>query len=247
VQGKFIDTEEMTRDVVPRTSPERWREMVKLYDGEIAFLDAQVGALVGELRRRNLYDDTIIVVTADHGELFGEHGLATHFKALTEEELHVPLLIRYPPGIPAGTRVATPVELVDVLPTVLDFVGGGVPPMDGRNLRPLMAGKPSEVNGETFSVLLRKPRKGFPHTAAGDLVALRKPESKYIWSSTGMHAYYDLLADARESRNLFGDGRPPEGTRSQLQDWRLKHGLDRPEGELDPLTKDRLKMLGYIN
>ena len=247
VQGKFISTEEMTRDVVPRTSPERWREMIKLYDGEIAFLDAQVGALIGELRRRNLYDDTIIVVTADHGELFGEHGLATHFKALTEEELHVPLLVRYPPGIPAGTRIATPVELVDVLPTVLDFVGGGVPPMDGQNLRPLIAGKPSDVNGETYSVLLRKPRKGFPHTDAGDLVALRSPESKYIWSSTGRHSYYDLLADARETRNLFGDGRPPEATRSRVQDWRLKHGLDRPEGALDPLTKDRLKMLGYID
>jgi arylsulfatase A-like enzyme len=247
VQGKFISTEEMTRDVVPRTSPERWREMVKLYDGEIAFLDAQVGALIGELRRRNLYDDTIIVVTADHGELFGEHGLATHFKALTEEELHVPLLIRYPPGIPAGTRITTPVELVDVLPTVVDFVGGGVPPMDGQNLRPLIAGKPSAVTGETYSVLLRKPRKGFPHTDAGDLVALRTPESKYIWSSTGRHSYYDLLADARETQNLFGDGRPPEATRSRVQDWRLKHGLDRPEGELDPLTKDRLKMLGYID
>ena len=246
-EGKFISTEEMTRDVVPRTSPERWHEMVRLYDGEIAFVDAQVGALVRELQRRNLYDDTIVIVTADHGELFGEHGLATHFKALTEEELHVPLIVRYPPGIHAGTRVTTPVELVDILPTVLDFVGGGVPPMDGRNLRPLIAGKPSAVNGETFSVLLRKPRKGFPHTAPGDLVALRSPQSKYIWSSTGMSSYYDLVADARELQNLFGPGRPPEETRSRVQDWRLAHGLDRPEGELDPLTKDRLKMLGYID
>jgi hypothetical protein len=103
------------------------------------------------------------------------------------------------------------------------------------------------VNGETFSVLLRKPRKGFPHTAPGDLVALRSPQSKYIWSSTGMSSYYDLVADARELQNLFGDGRPPEDTRTRVQDWRLKHGLDRPEGELDPLTKDRLKMLGYID
>jgi arylsulfatase A-like enzyme len=245
--GKFISTEEMTRDVVPRTTPETWRQMVQLYDGEIAFVDAQVGALARELQRRGLYDDTIMIVTADHGELFGEHGLSTHFKALTEEELHVPLIIRYPAGIPAGTRIATPIEMVDVLPTVLDFVGGGIPPMDGRSLRPLMAGQPSEVTGETYSVLLRKPRKGFPHTAAGDLVALRTPQSKYIWSSTGMHSYYDLLADARELQNLFGDGRPPEEARTRVQDFRLAHGFDRPEGELDPLTRDRLKNLGYID
>jgi arylsulfatase A-like enzyme len=246
-QGKFISTEEMTRDVVPRTAPERWRQIVQLYDAEVAFVDAQVGAIVRELQRRNLYDNTILVITADHGELFGEHGLATHFKALTEEELHVPLIIRYPPGIAARTRIATPVELVDILPTVLDFVGGGIPPMDGRNLRPLIAGKPSPVNGETYSVLLRKPRRGFPHTAAGDLVALRTPQSKYVWSSTGKHSYYDLVADARELQNLFGDGRPPEATRSRVQEWRLAHGLDRPEGELDPLTRDRLKNLGYID
>ena len=245
--GRFISTEEMTRDVVPRTSAERWRQMVQLYDAEVAFVDAQVGALVRELRRRNLYDDTIVVVTSDHGELFGEHGLATHFKALTEEELHVPLIVRYPAGIPAGTRVATPVQLVDVLPTVLDFVGGGVPPMDGRNLRPLIAGTPSAVNGETHSVLLRKPRKGFPHTAPGDLVALRTPQSKYVWSSTGQHGWYDLIADAREHQNLFGDGRPPEDTRARVQEWRLKHGLDRPEGALDPLTRDRLEALGYTD
>jgi arylsulfatase A-like enzyme len=244
-QGKFISTEEMTRDVVPRTSPERWKQMIQLYDGEVAFLDAQVGALVHELQRRNLYDDTILVITADHGELFGEHGLATHFKALTEEELHVPLILRYPAGIRAGTRVATPVELVDVLPTVLDFVGGGIPPMDGRSLRPLMAGQPSGVNGETYSVLLRKPRKGFPHTAVGDLVALRTPEMKYIWSSTGQHSFFDLAADAKEMQNLFGDGRPPQETRTRVEQWRVGHGLD-SDRKLDPLIEERLRSLGYL-
>ena len=245
-QGKFISTEEMTRDVVSRTSPERWRQMIQLYDAEIAFLDSQVGAVVHELERRNLYDNTILVVTADHGELFGEHGLATHFKALTEEELHVPLILRYPAGIRAATRIATPVELVDILPTVLDFVGGGIPPMDGRSLRPLMAGQPSGVNGETYSVLLRKPRKGFPHTAAGDLVALRTPESKYIWSSTGMHSFFDLAADAKELQNLFGDGRPPQETRTRVEQWRVGHQLDRTETKLDPLTEERLRSLGYL-
>lgn len=245
--GRFISTEEMTRDVVPRISPEHWRQMVQLYDAEIAFLDAQVGALVRELERRNLYDDTILVITSDHGELFGEHGLATHFKALTEEELHVPLVIRYPPAIRAGTRVATPVQLVDILPTILDLVGGGVPEMDGRSLRPIMAGEPSAVDGETWSFLLRKPRKGYPHTAPGDLVGLRSPQAKYVWSSTGMHAFYDLQADAREQQNLFGDGRPPMETRVRVEEWRVAQGLDRAEGKLDRLTEDRLKALGYID
>jgi arylsulfatase A-like enzyme len=106
----------MTRDVVPRTSPEKWHEMVRLYDAEIAFVDSQVGALVRELQRRNLYDDTIVIVTADHGELFGEHGLATHFKALDRggaaRPPHRPLPARHPEGHPrddagrAGRRPA---------------------------------------------------------------------------------------------------------------------------------------------
>ena len=77
-------------------------------------------------------------------------------------------------------------------------------------------------------------------------MALRTPQSKYVWSSTGQHGWYDLIADARELRNLFGDGRPPAETRARVQEWRLEHGLDRPEGQLDPLTKDRLRMLGYL-
>jgi arylsulfatase A-like enzyme len=158
----------------------------------------------------------------------------------------VPLILHYPAGIEAGTRVTTPVELVDILPTVLDFVGGGIPPMDGRSLRPLMADRPSEVNGETYSVLLRKPRKGFPHTAVGDLVALRTPATKYIWSSAGQHSFFDLAADAGELRNLFGDGRPPQETRTRVEQWRVGHGLDSAERALDPLTEQRLKSLGYL-
>jgi len=77
-------------------------------------------------------------------------------------------------------------------------------------------------------------------------VARRTPETKYSWSSTGQHSFFDLAADAKETQNLFGDGRPPQETRTRVEQWRVGHGLDRTDTKLDPLTEERLKLLGYL-
>lgn len=81
----------------------------ELYQGEIAYVDAQLGRLVGELRARGLLDETILVVTADHGESFGEHADWLHGRTVYASEIHVPLLLRYPRRLPAGAVVTAPV------------------------------------------------------------------------------------------------------------------------------------------
>jgi hypothetical protein len=96
---------------------------VDRYEGAIRFLDEQVTALADSLRVRDLLDNTILVVTSDHGEQFGEHGLFFHSNSLYPQLIHVPLLIRYPGQIPAGSRVTTPVSLCDVGATVLALSG----------------------------------------------------------------------------------------------------------------------------
>ena len=96
-----------------------------LYDDSIAHLDRQLGALLDELQRRGVLDDTLVVVTSDHGEHLGDHGLFFHGCSLYRQLVEVPLVIVDPEGVPAGRAVAEPVSLRDVPATVLDLLGLG--------------------------------------------------------------------------------------------------------------------------
>jgi arylsulfatase A-like enzyme len=96
--------------------------IVNRYDNAIRYVDAQVGRLVAELERRGQLDDTIIVITSDHGELFGEHDLVTHGRSLYDAEARVPLLVRWPKRVRAAD-VYEPVSHLDILPSVLDLMG----------------------------------------------------------------------------------------------------------------------------
>ncbi len=105
------------------------------YDAAIAYLDSELDRLFRALAARDLLDRTLVVVTSDHGEHFGEHGLKGHANSLYLPLLQVPLLLRYPPGVPAGLRVMAPVGLQDLPATVLDLAGAGtVPGIPGRSL-----------------------------------------------------------------------------------------------------------------
>lgn len=103
------------------TDAER-RELVNCYDGEIRYVDAQVGAFLDGLEQRGLLANSLVIVTADHGDMFGEHGHYGHPRRLYDEVLHVPLVVRGP-GVP-DTTVEGPVSTLDVWPTVLDAVDG---------------------------------------------------------------------------------------------------------------------------
>src|SRR5688500_5628488 len=95
------------------------RTRLDRYDGSIAYTDQALGVLFDELARRGVLDRTIVVVSSDHGEAFGEHGLSGHGKSLYRTELHVPLLIRYPARVPGGTREAAAVSHRDLPATLL--------------------------------------------------------------------------------------------------------------------------------
>jgi arylsulfatase A-like enzyme len=142
-------------DEVCRPVPaEHHSGLVSLYDGEILYTDQElIGPLVELLKELELYDDTLLIVTSDHGEEFGEHGCWTHGANLYDETLHVPLVIRFPGGAHAGTEVAEVVGLVDVLPTVLaaTAVDPGSLDAHGRDLAAVLRGEPA---GETVAMRL---------------------------------------------------------------------------------------------
>ena len=186
------------------TSPASYRAR---YDAEVAAVDAHVGALVEMLRRHRLWDGTLFVLTADHGESLGEHGYYfAHGWYVSDESIRVPLVLRGP-GVPRGRRLRQTVSLIDVAPTLLDLLG--LPPsstMEGRSLRGLLTG--DAADGEAFS-----------QTYYGEgLVSYRSGHMKYVFKpvrADGPRApsdppfpdasaewLYDLDADPAEQQNL---------------------------------------------
>src|SRR6266540_1367137 len=165
----------------PYTPPEPYASRHKdmPYDGEIAFVDAQVARLLELLDRRGLTDSTLIAVAADHGEALGEHGELTHGLLLYEPTLRVPLLLRGP-GAAAGKRIRAPVGLADLAPTLAGMLGK---PLDGREAR----------NGSDV-----------PRLDGRDLSALRRGRLKYIAAPRA--ELYDLSRDPGEASNLLAEG-----------------------------------------
>lgn len=123
------------------------------YDASIAYADLQFGLFLDQVRRRNLLDDSLLVVLGDHGEDLFAHGHANHRISLHDTSTHVPLIVRFPGARWAGTRVDEPVSLLDVLPTVLEEVGAMAPAgIRGRSLlRRLREGRDPDLPGVSVS------------------------------------------------------------------------------------------------
>ena len=113
-----------------------------LYDNELAANDAQIGRLIEALRQRKVLDDTVVVVTADHGEEFGEHGTLRHGHSLFDPAIHVPLIMRLPRARHGGQRRAEVVSQVDLMPTLLGLAQAGrTEGPDGEDLARVLAGQ----------------------------------------------------------------------------------------------------------
>jgi choline-sulfatase len=180
----------------PYTPPPEWlaRAGGQPYDGEVAFADAQLGALVAALPATGRRARTLLVVAGDHGESLGEHGEAEHGLLLYEAALRVPLVMAGP-GVPAATR-DEPVSLVDVVPTVLGRLGLSAPAVDGRDLlAPGAADAPSEVYAETE----------YPRAAGcSPLRALIGRRWKYV-GGPARPELYDLARDPQETHDVAAE------------------------------------------
>lgn len=159
-----------------------------LYDAEIYEVDLFLKELVDLLERENLMEKTILVITADHGEEFMEHGNIDHGKSLYDEVIHVPLII-WIPGF-GGVRINSLVQNIDLMPTILSLVGINIPDqVQGKNLLPLFTGKNDSLNDHVFSEL-------------GYLTSIRSEKWKFITHPTRGNALFDLENDPNEQENL---------------------------------------------
>jgi len=211
------------------------------YDGEIAYVDAQVGRVLETLEAKGLGKDTLVVVTSDHGESLGEHGEKSHGFFVYDATLRVPLILKSAASLPAGERIATPVRTIDIFPTVLEALDVPVPDeSQGRSLLSLVKGEatePAPAYAECYVSEL--------NFRWAPLVALRERGYKYI--EAPRPELYDLSADPGETRNLFeADPGRARQMRSRLADLvaALPASLS-SRSQPDPETIARLRSLGY--
>lgn len=170
------------------------------YDSAIAYADEEVEALMSALRSRGLLDRTIVALTSDHGEHHGERGLREHANSLYLDLLHVPLVIRYPGAVPAGSRVSTPVSLVDLPATLLALAGAGGA-LPGRPL--LGAAHDGVASGPVLSDVERAVAMTVPGpTQRGAMRSLVDAQWHYIRNGDGIEELYAYRVDPEERRNL---------------------------------------------
>jgi arylsulfatase A-like enzyme len=225
-------------------TPENLEELRSLYDGDLRMVDDRVGQLLRVLRERQLYDRSMIILTADHGDAFGEHGDLGHGGAnLYGEVVHVPLIIKFPGYHYRGKRVTEPVQLIDVLPTILESLH--VPPeneIGGRSLLGLIEG-----TAEPHPVLTES-------TGNEDRKALYHDGYKFIFDpKTWKAEVYRYGADPLDRTNLADevDARRLSEAR-QILDHRLaaneafSSSHESREKPLAPEDVEKLRSLGYV-
>lgn len=225
---------------------------IAAYDGEIHFADAELGNLLDALGESGRLGKTLTIVTADHGEGLMDHGHMKHGLFLYEEAVRVPLVFHWPGRLPAGLVVETPVQLVDLLPTVLDLLGlvTEAGPREGVSLKSALLGRGNPEPDRPIFLERRAfvtPKvDGF--VVRGDKAAVRAGKWKYIEAQEeDSFELYDLSSDPLERRNLTqAFPREAQALASLLQKW-LRTRPDRPDVR-GPGKEDieRLRALGYV-
>ncbi|NLH49726.1 MAG: sulfatase [Myxococcales bacterium] len=174
VTGTTKDIMDVVHEWPSDTAQKKLKALQSLYAGEIEFVDKQLEVLFKSLQDNKLDRNTIIILFADHGEEFMEHGLMEHGFTLYQEQLHVPFIWYYPAGLPAGQTVEEPSSLIDLMPTLLDLLG--LPPVDnisGRSLMPVVRGQEKSINRYLLSETTRQ---------GPDRVTLIRDFEKYLYS-----------------------------------------------------------------
>ena len=231
--------------------------MRNLYDGEISLLDTKIGEIEAFLRREGILDNTLLILTSDHGENFGDHGLIEHQFCLYNSLLHVPLIFRYPPGL-VPSRQEERVSTISLFSTIVELVE-------------LSDDSPREVFQETLLTGMSRDRVivselGNMVNMLRALLSNEDPDFdfrpfdrdmkcvidgdwKYVWSSDGRHELYDIEKDFEEQENLIA---VEEAVATRLGEGIIawKDSLSIPEvsgepGEISEETRDALRALGY--
>lgn len=226
-------------------APAQLERLVQLYHGEVLYVDDALAALLDAVARRS-HDEALVVLTGDHGEGLGQHGWMEHATQLYDEQIRVPLLVRWPGRVPAGRRIATPVGLEDIAPTLLELAGIEAPaPRDGRSLAAAIrdgAELPLRPLFGTRSLL--DEATGWGH---GVKLSVRTDRWKYIFASEAPPELFDLDVDPGEQHDLLtAHADRAAELRGLLENHLAEVPRVHDSAPLSDETRRALQALGYL-
>lgn len=190
----------------PSLTPEQIQSEIDAYDGSIAYVDDQIKVFFGELEARGLLENTIVIVTSDHGESFGEHGFLQHSASLYLDEIHVPLIVWGPGRVPAGNTVETPVTITALPSTILSLIDATDDPFPGPSLALLFSGEAPADWPDPISELAQMNGAAEVNPSThGAMKSVVGDEMQYIVHEKFGEELYNWRTDPQEKSNLVDD------------------------------------------
>jgi len=251
----YVNYIDMERDLIDSVRwgrkpllPDERDYLINNYDREISELDKKIGDIFKKLRELDLYDDTLIIVTADHGESFGEHNLMLHGVHLYEDNIHVPLIIKYPFCDTQKGFIDYPVSLTGIVPTLCSYLS--IPTPDSIQGAPFNQPHQQKIIAQNFFDRNLKKQK-WANRLTHDLISLHVGDYKYITLSAGEDQLFNLKEDPQETNNIIHrDNQTRSAMRNLLATYTERLKLtEKATGTviLDEKTLQNLKALGYLN
>jgi choline-sulfatase len=212
------------------------------YDGEIVYIDQAIGRFRQALAAHRPIENTLIVLTSDHGESLGEHGEDTHGYFIYESTIRVPLMLHWPAGAASRpARVDAPVSLIDVAPALLEFLQIPAPSQfQGRSLLRLMAANQQGQDRPIYA----ESMYARDHLQCSPLRSIRMGRYKLI--EAPKPELYDLASDPRELENRYDKERPVAENLSRQLAALQQSGSRSPQAQVSPEVVNRLRSLGYL-
>ncbi len=219
-------------------TPAVQQRIIDLYDGEIRTIDVAIDQLLKDLKGMGWLDDTIVVITSDHGEEFLEHGQTEHGKDLYPETYEVPLIFHWPGHLPAGKKIEAQVRSIDIAPTLFELAGIEIPSsFDGISLLPMK----NDVLQDRIALSSVGLNDHLPNL---DYAAVVSPQHLYLREKiNNVVEFYDLKLDPAAKHNL-GGSHPSAASYANLEKDIVTATTE--QTELDPQTIKQLKSLGYL-
>jgi arylsulfatase A-like enzyme len=221
--------------------------LIDNYDRELLVLDKKVGELFSYLRKNNLYDESLIIITADHGESFGEHNLMLHGICLYEDNLHVPLIVKYPLSDQKKGTVDSPVSLTGIVPTVLSYLSINTPDF----IQGASFDDPQKQTVLAMHTHNPVPVFLLPEPFNADAVSLLKNGYKLISFANGHDELYYLDNDPYETADIIArESSTGAALRADVSQYIEKYTVRRPHKKtpqpIDKATIENLRGLGYV-
>jgi uncharacterized sulfatase len=228
-----------------------------MHDASIYKNDLMIWKLIRALKASGAYQDTMIIIAADHGEFLGERDLISHGLYLFDESVRVPLLIKYPRGLDLSGRSDRLVSTIDLMPTMLELAGTDVREYisEAQGMSLLSENEHEFVITQRMNFAKgldfwqsKYPDHDFEQYDYGNSISFKTRKRKFVWASKGDHRLFDLDTDPQETRSVFGDDERSRTYLRRAEEWidRVPKVTGEPTGEFDEKVREHLRGLGYI-